>query len=182
MNWDAIGAIGEIAGAVGVIATLIFLGLQIRQNAKATTAATFDAVLAEWRQLERDSFIEHPENIVVFADGLQDFENLSLNDKRLFNYIMSQYALFIENMIRQQQHNNILFSQLAPWITYYSMLIRSPGGAAWWSQSSGVLSHTLRKTINKHSIKTKDKPNIIEVVPFFFGVEKKLEEELKESE
>ena len=33
-------------------------------------AATFDAILAEWRQLERNSFIEHPENIPVFADGL----------------------------------------------------------------------------------------------------------------
>ena len=104
MNWEAIGAVVEIAGAFGVIATLIFLGVQIRQSSMATMAATFDAILAEWRQLERNSFIEHPENIRVFADGLSDFANLELNDQRLFNYIMSQYALFIENMIQQHQH------------------------------------------------------------------------------
>ena len=32
MNWDAIGAIAELAGAIGVIASLIYLARQIRQN------------------------------------------------------------------------------------------------------------------------------------------------------
>ena len=31
MNWDAIGAIGEIVGALAVLATLIYLALQVRQ-------------------------------------------------------------------------------------------------------------------------------------------------------
>ena len=38
MNWDAIGAIGEVVGAVGVIITLIYLAAQIRQNSKTTQA------------------------------------------------------------------------------------------------------------------------------------------------
>lgn len=32
MNWDAVGAISELVGAVAVIVTLIYLALQIRQN------------------------------------------------------------------------------------------------------------------------------------------------------
>ena len=32
MNWDAIGAVGEIIGAAGVIITLAYLATQIRQN------------------------------------------------------------------------------------------------------------------------------------------------------
>ena len=32
MNWEAIGAIGELLGAIGVIATLGYLAFQIRQN------------------------------------------------------------------------------------------------------------------------------------------------------
>ena len=30
MNWDAVGAIGEIAGAATVIATLFYLALQVK--------------------------------------------------------------------------------------------------------------------------------------------------------
>ena len=171
MNWDAVGAIGAIAGAAGVIATLLFLGLQIRQSSKTTMAATFDAILAEWRELERNSFIEHPENIPIFADGLMSFDKLSLNDKRLFNYVMSQYALFVENMIQQQRHGNIEYSQLSPWINYYSMLIRSPGGAIWWSQYKIILSQTLSETMDKHRIKHSDRPDITELIPYYFGIE-----------
>lgn len=32
MNWDAIGAIGEVVGAVAVVASLVYLARQIRQN------------------------------------------------------------------------------------------------------------------------------------------------------
>jgi hypothetical protein len=30
INWDAIGAVGEIVGAIAVLATLIYLVIQIR--------------------------------------------------------------------------------------------------------------------------------------------------------
>ena len=38
MNWDAIGAIGEIVGAVAVVASLLYLAVQTRANAKALRA------------------------------------------------------------------------------------------------------------------------------------------------
>ena len=35
MNWDALGAIAELLGAVAVFATLAYLTVQVRQNSKA---------------------------------------------------------------------------------------------------------------------------------------------------
>jgi hypothetical protein len=45
VNWEALGAIANLLEAIGVIATLIYLSIQIRQNNKqlrgaATTALT----------------------------------------------------------------------------------------------------------------------------------------------
>jgi hypothetical protein len=34
MNWAAIGAIGEIVGAVAVVVTLAYLAIQVRQNTR----------------------------------------------------------------------------------------------------------------------------------------------------
>ena len=39
MNWEAIGAVGEIIGAIAVFITLIFLTVQLRQNTKAVDEA-----------------------------------------------------------------------------------------------------------------------------------------------
>ena len=35
MNWDALGAIGELIGAVAVIATLVYVAAQVRENTKS---------------------------------------------------------------------------------------------------------------------------------------------------
>ena len=32
MNWDAVGAIAEVVAVLGVVASLVFVGIQIRQN------------------------------------------------------------------------------------------------------------------------------------------------------
>ena len=34
MNWDAIGAVGEIVGAIAVVVTLAYLAIQIQQNTR----------------------------------------------------------------------------------------------------------------------------------------------------
>ncbi len=44
MTWDAIGALGEIAGSVAVILTLLVLIRQIREATNATRAATMESI------------------------------------------------------------------------------------------------------------------------------------------
>jgi hypothetical protein len=41
INWDAIGAIGEIVGALGVMVTVGYLAIQVRQNTFASRAQTY---------------------------------------------------------------------------------------------------------------------------------------------
>ncbi len=41
MNWEAIGAIGEIAGALAVVLTLLYLARQIQESRKATVAQIY---------------------------------------------------------------------------------------------------------------------------------------------
>jgi hypothetical protein len=51
MNWEAIGATGEIIGALVVFLTFVYLALQIRQNTHATRAASHHAVTDALNQL-----------------------------------------------------------------------------------------------------------------------------------
>ena len=44
MNWEAVGAIGEVVGALGVIMTLGYLAIQIRQNSAVVRSATRQAI------------------------------------------------------------------------------------------------------------------------------------------
>ena len=47
MNWEAIGAIAELTGALAVFLTLVYLAVQIRQNTKALQGTTLNAITAQ---------------------------------------------------------------------------------------------------------------------------------------
>jgi hypothetical protein len=44
MSWEAWAAIGQLIGAAGVIASLIFVGVQVRQSVRATKANAFQGL------------------------------------------------------------------------------------------------------------------------------------------
>lgn len=51
MNWEAIGAVGEIAGAAVVLITLLFLARQIQQNTAGLRAQALNATYNEWNNM-----------------------------------------------------------------------------------------------------------------------------------
>lgn len=46
MNWEAIGAVGEIVGAIAVVVTLVYLTNQVRRGTAATQPATVQSAAA----------------------------------------------------------------------------------------------------------------------------------------
>ena len=54
MNWEAIGAIGEILGAAGVIITLIYLSGQIRQNNRQIKGEAIGTLAQLTQQFDSD--------------------------------------------------------------------------------------------------------------------------------
>ena len=44
MNWEALGAVAELLGAIGVIASLFYVASQIRRNSESVEAATARAL------------------------------------------------------------------------------------------------------------------------------------------
>ncbi len=45
MNWEAIGAAGEVLGAVAVVVTLAYLAVQLRQNTQSSRNASWQAII-----------------------------------------------------------------------------------------------------------------------------------------
>ena len=51
MNWEAIGAVGEVGGAIAVVATLVYLSLQIRNGTKATESEVHASLASEIQRM-----------------------------------------------------------------------------------------------------------------------------------
>ncbi len=63
MNWEAIGAAGEVLGAVAVVATLLYVSRQLREQNRALTTTVRDSAfhqLQEWNyQIMADAKLGH---------------------------------------------------------------------------------------------------------------------------
>ena len=94
MNWDAVGAIGEIVGAIAVIVTIGYLALQMRRNTRSVRSAAAQQILeglAEFNQfLSSDPLIND-----LWWRGLQDPASLTKDElRRLFTLAASLIQRF----------------------------------------------------------------------------------------
>ena len=92
MNWDALGAIAELLGAIAVFATLIYLAIQIKESTKASrSAAVTDATSAvqAWYQ----ELGSNPETARLFLKGMSQPEALSNEDQ--FQFLMLVHSIFL---------------------------------------------------------------------------------------
>jgi len=83
MNWEAIGAIGEIIGALAVVISLVYLGLQIRTQNNETRISSVHDILEALRN--EVSTFKNSENAALYVKGTSDFDCLS--DAEQLQYI-----------------------------------------------------------------------------------------------
>ena len=83
MDWEAIGAIGEIAGAAGVIITLVYLSVQLRQSTKASKITAIQNSMENSARLS-ELLSTDDELAQTFWLGLSNPEDLDADEKRKF--------------------------------------------------------------------------------------------------
>ena len=131
MNWEALGAIGEIVGAVVVVATLGYLAIQIRQNTHTVRVAA-EASQQELGSDFRGHIIDNAEVASIYLRGLQDYDSLAEGDQVRFRMLMFTAFMSYQYRFVHQSHN-LMDPELAERgdniLRYYLAL---PGIRQWW--------------------------------------------------
>ena len=73
INWDAVGAVGEIFGAAAVLVTLIYLARQIRQNTDEVRASRVEGTLRDQSEYNR-MLAEDGELARIYWTAVDDIE------------------------------------------------------------------------------------------------------------
>ena len=70
MDWDAIGAIGELVSAAAVVVSLLYLGVQLRAGSRTSAAAARQQYIATFDALN-DKLIDDDvlQDILVRGNG-----------------------------------------------------------------------------------------------------------------
>lgn len=153
MNWDAVGAIGEVIGALGVIISLVYLGKQIQhsttqmgEHSRALRIAAIDQVAASFSRF-RDPLIRDPEIARIWLKGIQDYESLdeieTVRCGRLFQELFfahqNTYSRYCEGASSEEawlDHRDAIAANL-----------RLPGIRSWWAKTRAIYADDFEEVV-----------------------------------
>lgn len=135
MNWEAIGAVGEVIGAFGVIASLGYLAVQIRQNTSSVRASTLQD-MNEASTSFLDLMASDEDLGRIFMSGGHDLETLSAAERSRFNFSILAFLRRIESFERATRFNRIHSDEWAGLRASCVDVMSRPGSRTWWSENA----------------------------------------------
>ena len=167
MNWDAIGAIAEILGALAVVFSLVYLARQIKLSSKIEQAAAERSVMSAYSDVQAQ-VAGTPENAKIFLSGLLDSSKLTDAERVTFTTFCT--ALITHNLMLMEMHeknlvkDDLLTSSDAAVVS----LLKSPGARKWWDEfGSGFPTHQYDRIETR--LKTDTSTPALSESSFFFG-------------
>jgi hypothetical protein len=138
LNWDAIGAIAELAGAVGIILSLVYLALQIRQN-----TAQIDANSNLMRTESRRHWAAHVRQVNLhlaqdknvaglFLKGLASLNFLPPEEQMQFTLLFSEMLSALVTVFDETSEGMAPRGSLERHAPTMADLLRTPGGLEFW--------------------------------------------------
>ena len=134
---EFIGGIGGIIAAIAVVASLVFVGIQLKASVKQASVDSYSTITSLWTNFT-NAVAANDETWRIFHSGIHDYDSLSDVDKARFNFLIGMYFGIQDTVM---VHEN-----LGVWKnteTYERILEESyrmftmPGVQSWWRQNKG---------------------------------------------
>lgn len=148
MDWDAIGAIGEILGAAAVVISLIYLGAQIRQNSNWLKASVIES--AGNRAAEMISLVAGNAELSRLVQlGLGGKTNEMTPDEK-HRYCLLMQKAFRSNEVAFVHHKSGLLdsNNYEGIVTNLSVWTHSDLFDTWWENSYIIFNSEFVEMVN----------------------------------
>jgi hypothetical protein len=148
MNWVAISAVADAAAALGVVASLTFVGFQVQQNSEGLRYTAVQGQMSAFQEVTA-SIVASAEAAEVWGSGLENPEALEGTAQQRF-YIMANRLLHTYQGLHWQYEQDILDDTLFHSMT---MLLRDlsgkPGFRKVWANRRHHFESSFRNFVDK---------------------------------
>ncbi len=145
MTISELGALGEFVSSIAVLITLIFLVVQLRQNAKLMCRANVrQANDANSRSLVAllDEGVSE-----LFIKGLNSLESLSEVERYRFDNAFANWLYACEEAFVDQREGMFEDDQFVAWENSVPAYLTTPGGESWWEERQVWYSRAFREDV-----------------------------------
>ena len=138
MSFQQLADLAQIVASIGVIVSLIFVGLQIRHNTGALQRNEHNATMAQWTVI-RMAIAKDRDIAELMTAGLHGERSLDAADQLRLEQMLAEYAWASFHIWDRTQRG--VFPKGTFEATAGVMmcdLLRTPGGEAWWRSAKHV--------------------------------------------
>ena len=167
MTLEDISLIAQIAGVLLIPASLVFVGLQMRQthaiergNAQRDA---LDQTRAWWMLCAQDE-----ETFDTFTAGLANYAKLSRYRQARFNALCWSLNHIVEGVFFQHKAGLINASSHEGFVIAFLSIINEPGGRQWWNDAAKVGNAELSSYLSaRFAAEASTLPRWTDLMPFF---------------
>ena len=139
MNWDAIGALAEILGALAVFVTLVYLVRQVGLSNRIGQAEAERDWYATWADAIAKTSI-NVETARLWRLGLNDFDSLDDDSKVQVHHLYCGLLNSMESLVGLDTQNLVSKELLESARGVIMAILATPGGRQWWSEAGKVFA------------------------------------------
>ena len=130
LNWAAVEGIASVAGALGVVISIIFLIYEVRHNARAIEGATVQSLMS----LEREVFGLLAENAELMSKGGADPASLSDVQRYQYERGVGTYMSLVYSAYMQHKRELVEDEVWDAYLNALALHMQSPGFAEAWQR------------------------------------------------
>jgi hypothetical protein len=132
VNLEPINALAQLIASIGVIVSLFYLAVQIRQNTRSQRSVVVDSLTRSLINLIGPQGYD-PELTRGFVSATEDWHGASEEDRlRAIAVLFITFKLF-ENAWFQQRQGTLDPEQWEAWDLHIRVYFHRPGVKTWWS-------------------------------------------------
>jgi hypothetical protein len=155
MTLSDLGNLGEFLGSIGVLASIVYLAIQIREQNREGRAAAIDSLAHQWTSFM--SGLSASEALCdVYLRGLEDFDALSRNEKMRFTTVLSQITQITESLHKHHRLGRLDQGMWEGYETRVLSVFSHPGAKTWWGLRRYWFSPQIREYVDEIVEKTNE--------------------------
>ena len=147
MNIMELGAVGELIGGIAVIATLIYLAVQVRHGVRNARIASFRTAKANFNQL--NSLIARDPNLAeLWVRGTGDYGGLTPAEQLRIGQMWLCYFNLFETLFEESREGYAKWQWKVEERSMLAVFAMGPGIAAWWRENPLTFSDAFRSHVD----------------------------------
>ena len=148
MNWEAVGAVGELIGALSVVLSLVYLAGQIRTQIEESRVAVTNSLTQQWGELMQA--LSADETMYgIWRRGVEDFDALSEIERGRLSSILANLTQIFESLHLHHMDGRVDDQIWLGFETRLRDIFSTPGVQTWWGYRSHWHSERFRDFISK---------------------------------